>query len=121
MTYLNLLLPKRDRQRVLLETKHFVCRCPRCTTPPAIDALLGGVCCAKCGERGMLLSPDDDAAGLLLSELEGLSVGGGKGDKEGKGGKQQEWRCPCCGAGFAEGDVASYLETVEASKLQVGC
>ncbi len=121
MSYLNLLLPLRARRQLLLETKHFLCRCPRCTRPPPIDALLGGVCCAKCGERGMLLSPDDDggeATAALL--LEGLGLGDEKEEEKEEGEGKGKWRCPVCMAKFTEADVASYLDTVEASKLQVG-
>lgn len=126
VTYANLLLPPRDRQALLLESKHFLCHCPRCLTPPPIDALLGGVCCAKCGEKGLLLSPAEAkaAAEALREQMAGLGIEEDESDK--KKGKEVEddddddkWRCRACNAGFAAKAVASYLDTVEAAKHQV--
>lgn len=61
---------------------------------------------------------------MTLKEGERKVKDGGKGYegstlKEGEKKGEDQWRCSLCGAAFVEKEVLGYLDTVEASKLQV--
>ncbi|KDO27733.1 hypothetical protein SPRG_20376 [Saprolegnia parasitica CBS 223.65] len=62
LTYIDTNRSRDVRQRDLAATKHFDCRCARCTEPLAtsVDLRVDGVCCASCGVDGLFVGSLDD-------------------------------------------------------------
>ncbi|XP_015607741.1 protein msta-like [Cephus cinctus] len=58
MTYTELLWDTTIRRQLLVETKHFLCSCQRCSDPLEFGSLLGALKCANQECSGILL-PDD--------------------------------------------------------------
>ena len=104
VSYVNLFEPRRTRAHQLMEAKHFVCRCPRCSVPllRARDRFLDGVVCREKGCKGGTLIP-------LGKEADGAPGGGGGKKKkkkktagEGAGAAASEEEAKASGDGATE-------------------
>jgi hypothetical protein len=82
------------RQAELLETKHFLCACSRCTEPPESDAWLNGYCCSVCGPKGVItdaaqqLQQEADILGELLQDTVTTASSSTSGSSSKRKGKQ---------------------------------
>ncbi|CAM9587566.1 unnamed protein product, partial [Phaeothamnion confervicola] len=86
VAYIDLLQSTADRQRELLQSRHFECRCARCLQPPPSDALLAAFCCASCGEAGVVAyseGPQEESGERTADIVSDAGVGRGT---KGRGG-----------------------------------
>ncbi|CAM9805203.1 unnamed protein product [Sphacelaria rigidula] len=124
--YIDLLQSTADRQRMLLESKHFLCCCPRCETRGLADVYLDGVCCLDCGQDGCLAATppptqeEDIAAQLMLLGQDSTDTGTKKSGGKGSGGKGKKKANRGSGSSAASGgeDTASRSSSKPA---QGGC
>lgn len=59
VTYIDLYSDRDERRQELLGTKHFWCKCKRCTSPidKSVDRFLQGVLCDQCNEDVYIIPP----------------------------------------------------------------
>jgi len=116
VSYVNLFEPRRTRAHQLMEAKHFVCRCPRCSVPllKARDRFLDGVACRERGCKGGTLIP--------LGRDDGVGGGGGGGGASSKNKKNKKKKKKAAAAAAAgneqEGAKASNEKEEEAEEEQ---
>ncbi|KAG0162657.1 hypothetical protein DFQ28_001000 [Apophysomyces sp. BC1034] len=81
VSYIDLYAPRDERRIDLLQSKHFWCKCKRCTTPmkASVDRLLQGVVCTECKKDVYVIPP------ASMEELV-------KGQKR----EESHWQCAGC-------------------------
>ncbi|KAI8391649.1 uncharacterized protein BYT42DRAFT_557594 [Radiomyces spectabilis] len=99
VSYIDLYAPRDERRQELLQTKHFWCKCKRCTTPieNSVDRLLSGVVCSNCRQDVYCIPPlsiDDVTRGLSAVQAS----------------PNTSWKCARCGHNEATETVYSILE-----------
>lgn len=105
MSYIDLYSDRDERRQELLQSKHFWCKCKRCTSPmeKSVDRFLQGVVCSKCKE---------DVYIIPATSVEHLSKGQRNLYLE-----QGNFKCGKCGSEASSDQVRKPLESANKSYM----
>ncbi|KAL0089241.1 hypothetical protein F4703DRAFT_1733874 [Phycomyces blakesleeanus] len=100
VSYIDLYASRDERRQDLLKTKHFWCKCKRCTTPMenSVDRFLQSVVCTSCSKDVYVIPP---------ASIEELN----KGEKS----LGETWTCAGCGHVASVSKVNEAIEKANAS------
>ncbi|CEP11469.1 hypothetical protein [Parasitella parasitica] len=105
VSYIDLYSDRDERRQALLHSKHFWCKCKRCTGPieKSVDRFLQGVVCTQCKE---------DVYIIQATSLEHLSKG-----KRALYMEQGSFKCAKCGSEIACDQVRETLDDAKKSYM----
>lgn len=104
VSYIDLYASRDERRHDLLGTKHFWCKCKRCTTPmhASVDRYLQSIVCENCCDDVYVIPP---------TPLEDLSRGL---SNQAKDSQDIQWQCAKCGHAASAAFVAATLRQAHA-------
>ncbi|KAJ1916237.1 hypothetical protein H4219_003905 [Mycoemilia scoparia] len=77
VSYVDLLQPREQRRRQLLLTRHFWCKCYRCSTPlsKSEDRFMDGILCRKCHRGVMIFEETKEVSDIdeLMKDIQALN------------------------------------------------
>lgn len=106
VSYIDVYAPRDERRNTLLGSKHFWCKCQRCTTPmdESVDRFLQSVTCDQCGEDVYVIPPAP--IDLVVQGKSALDV------------PTSEYKCAKCGHASQSEEVASRVKQAESQYLE---
>lgn len=102
VSYIDLYAPRDERRHVLLGSKHFWCKCKRCTSPieASIDRYLTGVVCEVCLQDVYVIPPS------TMDNIQGS-------ESPIKISENAEYKCAKCSSKVAAGSLQATFEQAQ--------